>query len=142
GTLDDLAAEVQKLVDKKVTNAAALFALVQVARGRVLEVEPHLKGLLAEWSKKPEERSPNEEPQGRPDPWPEYLQVRAALADPKLAGLGRQLARKFAARIFDASMQAHLARDVALSEAVQEGGEVASADLGLALWTSAGGEVA
>ena len=53
GKLDELAEQAKLAVEKKRENAEALWTLVEVARGHASEVEPALKALLAEWSKKP-----------------------------------------------------------------------------------------
>ena len=138
GKLDELAAQARLELEKKRENAEALRTLVEVARGRPGEVEPSLGALLAEWSKKPEESpSPalgNQPP--RPVPWADYHRVRAALADPKLADLGRRLAARSSLKLTDPVMRAHLRLDVASSQARRAGGQVLEADPGLGSWAA------
>ncbi|HEV3167614.1 MAG TPA: DUF1583 domain-containing protein, partial [Isosphaeraceae bacterium] len=98
-----------------------------------------LKQLLAEWSKKPDDNANPNVPQRPKDPWPSYLLVRACLADPKLAELGRQLAKHFPPFGWDSMLTAHLHRDTMASEVAREGGTPLASyqEPGLELWTPA-----
>ena len=80
GKLDELAEQAKLAFEKKRENAEALWTLVEIARGHSSEVEPTLKALLVEWSKKPEEPATRSNigiaPPPKPAPWANYLRVR------------------------------------------------------------------
>ena len=136
GKLEELAEQARLAVERKGENAEALWTLVQIARGRAGEVEAPLGALLAEWSKKAD--APVESvfgnPPPRPVPWADYHRVRAALADSKLADLGRRLAARANPRLVDPVMQGHLRLDVASSQSRRERSDGLEADPGLRSW--------
>jgi hypothetical protein len=91
GKLDDLAARLQPLAEKKARYAADLLALVQAARGPMAS-GPSVEAVL----------EARDQPAGYPF-WPSVLQppswltllvVRACLAEPRLRDAGERLARR------------------------------------------------
>ncbi len=140
GKLDDLAGEVRQAVEKKREDAETLRTLVEIARGRSVEVEPALKALLVEWSKKVDEPSTTNlgNPPAKPAPWSDLLRVRAALTDPKLAELGRKLAATAKPKQLADDMRAHLSLDAVDSLL----GLADRRDPGLAAWDRSGNATA
>jgi tetratricopeptide (TPR) repeat protein len=139
GKLDTLATEVRQTVDKKLDDAETLQTLVEIARRQTAEVEPKLKAMLVEWSKKADEAPTTNfgNPPAKPAPWSDYLRVRAALSDPKLAEIASKLADHSKSKLSDAGIQGHLRQDVVAS-LVRTAGQ----DAGLSWWDSPEGQTA
>ncbi len=95
GKLDELAARGPPAVEKKREDAEALWTLVEIARGQGGRGRAGAEGpacrVVEEGRRGRRRRSSATRRPSRP-PGPIYLRVRAALADPKLADLGRKLA--------------------------------------------------
>ena len=140
GMLDALAAETRQAVEKKREGAEALLTLVQIAQGRAAEVEPALRTLLADWSKKVDEPAQSifGSPPPKPSPWSDVLRVRAALADPTLADLGRRLASTPKVQRFEKEIAARVRLDAADSLIGPDG----RLDPGLARWEPSGNQTA
>jgi hypothetical protein len=139
GALDALADELAKAKEEKVENAETLWSLVQIALGKPETVEPRLKEILAEWSKKPE---PGQQDQFQPTPKPDagvasLLIVRACLANVRLVDLGRKLALRRPPHTYVGSIEGSLTRDLARAEVTREGGRLPDtlSDPGLKFWT-------
>ncbi|HEV3122664.1 MAG TPA: DUF1581 domain-containing protein, partial [Isosphaeraceae bacterium] len=135
--LDALADLARRAADEKRPNADAVRALVEIARGHPTEAEPYLKDLLERWSKTVETPSPDRVPPPPEDHWPEFLVVRACLAEPHLATLGRKLAAKMPALGGGNDFTSQLARDVATSALPEDAKSrvVSAGDPGLAHFT-------
>ena len=141
GQLNALTAEVGRAAEAKREGAEALRDLVEIAGGRGAGREPAFRALLAEWTKKAEEPAPSPTAIAtpiKPLPWSDYLRLRAALSDPKLASLALALAEKSPRSLDDPAIQGHLRLDVAASRL----GRGEADDPGLAWWVPIGRETA
>jgi hypothetical protein len=91
GKLDELAARLRSLAEKKIPNAVEVLVLLQAARGPAKD-GPSVEALLEQVDR----------PAGypfwpvvrRPTSWPALLVVRACLAQPRLRAAGEHLARR------------------------------------------------
>jgi tetratricopeptide (TPR) repeat protein len=129
GKLDECAAEMRKLADKKVENARLLHALLRLAAGQGDEALPLLRERVAELRKQlatpPEPEQPRYYYPGMRErqtgvEWSDYLLARACLADAKHADVGEQMASLLAAlaeRHHAVDFLVHLRSDLARSRA-------------------------
>lgn len=86
--LDELAAEVQSLVEQKVPNAREFLTLIKIAQKKGKEAESDVKVMMNEIRS----RQPSDETR-RTMPWNEFLVTTAALSDPDLKATGQELAQ-------------------------------------------------
>ena len=162
GKLDLLAALSRSAADQKagqkVENAEVLYLLIELARGKGVQVAPRIEARLAEIKKGNEENQMAAGPAagGRPMrmasrpeqlnfPWTDFLVSRAILDSNQslLQELGTQLTEALIRRAQDTSMTTILPAlriDLARAKARRAGAMtvLASADAGLALWHPTG----
>jgi hypothetical protein len=96
GQLDELIAELGKLTESRVENAAAALLLAQIARGPSATLEKALEDFQADLTRRNPKRveaSPNYSPTQQTFPWTDYLVARACLDDAKLRPRGEAMAR-------------------------------------------------
>ncbi|MES2789222.1 MAG: DUF1583 domain-containing protein, partial [Planctomycetota bacterium] len=142
GKLDELAAEVQPLVEQKVERAAELLTLIKITQKKAEEAAPAIKLMLQDAIEKQPRLGTRVV-----SPWPRFNVAIEALEDPALKLQGQDLARAllpYAHRSDNSQMTARLRHDLSRSLVSNFTGakSVGGVDPGLKWWRSGTDETA